>query len=337
MSWYKENGPGSDVVVSTRVRYARNVVGYRFPLKMTHQEARKLIDEVSSCFLSANSQFAEQFQVFRTGEVKKEVLLSLFEKHLISRDMIRQSLPGACILSSDERISVMLCEEDHIRLQVILAGNQLPEALKIAQSYERLLSERLSLSHSKTLGYLTACPTNVGCGLRISAMLHLPALTMTNRIEALLNFIGKLGLTIRGMYGEGTDAKGCLYQLSNQVTLGISEEDILKKVSSVLNQIIALETKTREALLHHSEAELKNRCMRAFGILKNSYALTSEETLNYLSDVRLGKALGLLDTSYASINTLLVEGSPACLIADQNVSAPADRDIRRAAMAKELL
>lgn len=337
MSWYKENGPGSDVVVSTRVRYARNVVGYRFPSKMTPEEAHKLIDEVSDCFLSANSQFAGQFQVIRTGEVKKEALLSLFEKHLISQDMIRQRLPGACILSSDERISVMLCEEDHIRLQVILAGNQLSEALKIAQGYERLVSERLSLAHSKTLGYLTACPTNVGSGLRISAMLHLPALTMAVRIEPLLNSVGKLGLTIRGMYGEGTDTKGCLYQLSNQVTLGISEEDILKKVSSVLDQIITLEMKMRQALLSRSEADLKNRCMRAFGILKNSYALTSEETLNYLSDVRLGKALGLLDTSYASIATLLVEGSPACLIADQNLIDPADRDVRRAAMAKELL
>lgn len=337
MSWYKENGPFSNVVVSTRVRYARNVAGYKFPSKMTDAEAKTLIDEVSDCFLSANSDFANTFSVIRTKDVRPEELLSLFEKHLISRDLVRQKLPGACILSKDERVSVMLCEEDHIRLQVILPGNGLAEALKIASGYEALLAERLTLSRSDSLGYLTACPTNVGSGLRISAMLHLPALTMTKRIGQVLNSVGKLGLTIRGMYGEGTDAKGCLYQLSNQVTLGISDEDILKKVSSVLDQIIALEEKMRTAILSRSEADLKNRCMRAYGILKNSYALTSDEALSYLSDVRLGKALGLVDTDFSAITRLIVEGSPACMIAEQNLTDPAARDIRRAQMAKELL
>ncbi|MDO5478012.1 MAG: ATP--guanido phosphotransferase, partial [Clostridia bacterium] len=216
-------------------------------------------------------------------------------------------------------------------------GYQTKEALKTASDYEKLLDGRFGFAKDENLGYLTACPTNLGSGLRISAMLHLPALTMTKRIGHMLNSVGKLGLTIRGMYGEGTEARGCLYQLSNQVTLGMTDEEILTKVNSVIDQIVSIETKLRDDILKANETEIKNRVMRAYGILKNSYSLTSEEAIGYLSDVRLGKAFGIIDTEYKNISTLLVKGSPACLISEEGLKEPDARDKRRAILFKELL
>ncbi len=337
MSWYKETGPNEDIILSTRVRFARNLPGYKFPSKMTEDEREKLIGEVSDAFFSSNSSFGENFYLIKTKDEAKNKLLTLFEKHLISRELIGNPLPSAVILSKNEDFSLMLLEEDHIRLQILLPGNQMKEALKIATDYEKLLDGRLNFSKDDNLGYLTACPTNLGTGLRISVMLHLPALTLTKRINRILNSVGKLGLTIRGMYGEGTEAKGDFYQLSNQVTLGMSEEDILKKVESVLSQIIEIENKLRNDLLKNAEAEIKNKCMRALGILKNSYTLTSEEVIGYLSDVRLGKALGILDTDYSALSSLLVLGSPSYLASEEGLTEPYARDIKRARLAKEIL
>ncbi len=337
MSWYKEKGPESEIVLSTRVRFARNLPGYKFPSKMTEEERSKLIGEVSDAFFGSNSTFSDNFRLLKTKEETKDRLLSLYEKHLISRELIRNPLPSAVIMGNDEKFSLMLLEEDHVRLQVILPGNQMKEALKMAKDYEKLLDGRLSFSRNESLGYLTACPTNLGTGLRISVMLHLPALTVTKKIGRILNSVGKLGLTIRGMHGEGTEAKGSFYQLSNQVTLGMNEEDILKKVDSVLVRIIEIEKNLREELLKNAESEIKNKCMRAYGILKNSYALTSEEAITFLSDVRLGKALGFLEADYTSLNTFMVLSSPYYLSSEENLKDPNLRDIRRASLAKEIL
>ena len=337
MSWYNENGVKSDVVVSTRCRFARNLSSYKFPSKMTSEEADKLINEISEAFLDSNSTFRDEFTLIKSKEVGRELLLSLFEKHLISQDIIKRMLPTAVIVNKSETVSMMLMEEDHLRLQVILPGYQTEEALKTAKNYETLLSGRLNFAKDESLGFLTSCPTNLGSGLRISAMLHLPALTATKRIGQLLNSVGKLGLTIRGMYGEGTEARGSLYQLSNQVTLGMTDEEILGKVNSVIDQIVSIETKLRSELMERNEAEIKNRCMRAYGILKNSYTLTSEEAINYLSDVRLGKAMGIIDTEYKNISTLLVKGSPACLVSDEGLKEPVERDKRRAEMHRTIL
>ena len=337
MSWYNENGPKSEVVVSTRCRFARNLSSYKFPSKMTSDEANRLIGEISDTFFNSNASFKDEFSLTKSNEVSREELLTLFEKHLISRDMVKNPLPSALLLNKDESVSIMLMEEDHIRLQVILPGYQTKEALKTASDFEKLLDGRFGFAKDENLGYLTACPTNLGSGLRISAMLHLPALTMTKRIGHMLNSVGKLGLTIRGMYGEGTEARGCLYQLSNQVTLGMADEEILTKVNSVIDQIVSIETKLREDILKANETEIKNRVMRAYGILKNSYSLTSEEAIGYLSDVRLGKAFGIIDTEYKNISTLLVKGSPACLISEEGLKEPDARDKRRAVLFKELL
>lgn len=337
MSWYNEIGQDNPVVVSTRCRYARNLSGYKFPSKMSENDAENLIGEISDCFITSNASFSKDFKVLNTKDLKSDELLSLFEKRLVSHEFVKQSLPGACILSKDENVSIMLCEEDHIRLQVILPGYRIKEALDKAKKFDTLLEGRLSYAKSDRLGYLTACPTNLGSGLRISTMLHLPALTLTKKINGILNSLGKLGLTIRGMYGEGTNAGGNLYQLSNQITLGISDEDISKKVTNVVDQICQIELNMRNVILKENESELKNRCMRAYGILTNSYALTSEETLKYLSDVRLGSSLGILTTPFQNISNLLVLGSPSCIIAEKNVTEPSKRDILRAEMAKKLL
>ncbi len=337
MSWYNAKGPMTDVVVSTRCRYARNLSSCKFPSRMTNEERNRLINEISDAFINSNASFKDEFSVINNKDISKEALLTLFEKHLISRDMIRNPLSSATIINKDETVSIMLMEEDHVRLQVILPGYQTKEALKIASDFEKLMDGRFGFAKDEKLGFLTACPTNLGSGLRISAMLHLPALTATKRISQLLNSVGKLGLTIRGMYGEGTEARGSLYQLSNQVTLGLTDEEILSKVNSVIDQIVTIETKLREDILKSNEIELKNRIMRAYGILKNSYSLTSEEAIGYLSDLRLGKAMGLIDTDYEKISEFLVKSSPAYLISESNLQDPAKRDIRRATLAKEIL
>lgn len=337
MSWYNEKGIKNEVVVSTRCRFARNLSSYKFPSKMTNEERDRLIAEISDAFINSNQTFRDEFSVIKSKDVSKEALLTLFEKHLISRDMVKNPLSSAAIINKNETVSIMLMEEDHVRLQVILPGYQTAEALKIASDYEKLLDGRLDFAKDERLGYLTACPTNLGSGLRISAMLHLPALTSTKRMSQLLNSVGKLGITIRGMYGEGTEARGCLYQLSNQVTLGLTNEEILSKVNSVIDQIVTIETKLREDILKTNEAELKNRAMRSYGILKNSYTLTSEEAIGFLSDVRLGKALGLIDTDYEKISEFLVKSSPAYLISESNLTDPTERDKKRATLAKEIL
>lgn len=337
MSWYNENGPESDVAVSTRCRFARSISPYKFPSKLTQDEAEHLSDSIAEGFFACPGINPGDFNYLKTKNLKKDELLTLFEKHLISLDMVKQTLPGGIILSKNEEISVMLCEEDHIRLQAILPGFQPEKAYSAAKEYESLMSGRFKFTKSEKIGYLNSCPTNVGCGMKISAILHLPALTAAKKIGQVSNSLGKLGLTMRGMYKEGAGAGSCLYQISNQVTLGISEEDITRKVGSIIEHTTEAEIKMREALINKKETEIKNRCMRSYGILKNSYSLSFDELLVCLSDVRLGAALGIVDTEYKNISSLLVASAPACLISAEGITNPLNRDIRRAELAREML
>lgn len=336
MSWYNVSGPESGVVVSTRCRFARNHDGYKFPSKMSDGDKESLISEISEQFF-ADSENAEGFCLIKTGELKSSELLTLFEKHLISLDLVKNPKNGALLLRNDEEVSIMLCEEDHIRLQTILPGFQPDEALKLAEKYETCLSGKIPFAQNKQFGFLSSCPTNVGTGMRISAMLHLPALTMTKRIGETLNSLGKLGLTMRGMYGEGTGAGGALYQISNQVSLGIECGELARKVGTIIRRTADTEMKMRGEILKRNTAEIKNRCMRSLAITKNSYSLSFSELLSLLSDVRMGSSLGILNVPYANISNLLVNAAPACIISSEGITDAGKRDIRRAEMAKELL
>lgn len=333
MSWYNTQGPESDVVVSTRCRFARNHKAYKFPSKLSPEEAERVISEISDGFLKTEHDFRN----IKTGELKSSELLTLFEKHLISLDLVKNPNPGALLLRDDEEVSVMLCEEDHIRLQAILPGFQPDEAFAVAEKYERILSSFIPFAESEQFGFLSACPANAGTGMRISAMLHLPALTMTKKIGETLNSLGKLGLTMRGMYGEGTGAGCSLYQISNQVALGISCPEILRRASGIIRRTADAEMKMREAILKKTPAEVKNRCLRSLAILKNSYSLSFTELLSLLSDVRMGSSLGILSVPYNKISNLLVSGAPACIISSAGITDAAERDVYRAEMAKHYL
>lgn len=337
MSWYNKNGPESEAVVSTRCRFARSLAPYKFPSKMTDSEAERLSDSVAETLFSSLGEDSCNFTYIKTRDLKKDELLTLFEKHLISLDLVKQTLPGGIILSKNEEISIMLCEEDHIRIQAIFPGYQPENAYLAAKKFEKLLGNRFEFAKDEHIGYLNSCPTNVGCGMRISAMMHLPALTATKKIGQVSNSLGKLGLTMRGMYGEGTGAGCAMYQISNQVTLGLSEEDIKRKTSGIIKHTADTEIKMREAIINKKETEIKNRCMRSYGILKNSYSLSFDELLAYLSDVRLGAALGIVKTEYKKISSLLVASAPACLISSEGLKDSLSRNIRRAEMAKEML
>ena len=333
MSWYNVSGPESDVVVSTRCRFARNCKDHKFPSKMSLEESEKLISEISDGFLKTESDF----RLIKTRELKSSELLTLFEKHLISLDLVKNPERGALLLRDDEEVSIMLCEEDHIRLQAILPGFQPEEAYALAEKYEKILSMIIPFAENEQFGFLSACPANAGPGMRISAMLHLPALAMTKKIGETLNSLGKLGLTMRGMYGEGTGAGCALYQISNQVALGISCQEILRRVSGIIRRTADAEMKTREAILKNNTAEISNRCLRSLAILKNSYSLSFTELLAFLSDVRMGASLGIVGVPYEKISNLLVSGAPACIISSAGITDAAKRDVYRAEMAKKLL
>lgn len=336
MSWYNLPGPESDVVVSTRCRFARNHRDYKFPSKMSPEDKERLISEISERFFEDGAN-KESFCLIKTGELKSSELLTLFEKHLISLDLVKAPKNSALLLRSDEEVSIMLCEEDHIRLQAILPGFQPNEALALAEKYEKFLSGKIPFAENEKFGFLSSCPTNVGTGMRVSAMLHLPALTMTKRIGETLNSLGKLGLSMRGMYGEGTGAGGALYQISNQVSLGIGCEELARRVGTVIRRTADAEMKMREAILQKNTSEIKNRCMRSLAMLKNSYSLSFAELLSFLSDVRMGSSLGIADVPYNNISNLLVSAAPACIISSEGITDTEKRDIRRAEMAKELL
>ncbi len=310
--WLSGSGPESDIVMSTRIRLARNVSEYPFLTRIEERQKAEL-----ERFLR------DKLQKVRLGiEVLYKNLndttaldrICLVERHLISRDHASGEGGRGVALGENETLSVMVNEEDHLRVQVLRSGFQPDAAWQHISRVDRTLEGELNFSFSPQFGYLTACPTNVGTGMRVSVMLHLPALVMTKQIEKVFHAVTKINLAVRGFYGEGTQASGDFYQISNQVTLGRSEEDVLKIMSDHVPQIVAYERNTREKLISENRAGLEDRVWRAFGLLERSRLITSEETMDYLSAVRMGVNLGLIDKiPIQAVNELFILTQPAHL------------------------
>ncbi|MFZ5596315.1 MAG: protein arginine kinase [Bacillota bacterium] len=336
--WMDACGPESDVVVSSRVRIARNLANLPFTHLLSDDGAREIINSVGNALKSNN--LAERFgglELTGMSELTPVERQILVEKHLISPDLLENHQKKAVVLSEDEKISIMVNEEDHLRLQCLMPGLQLKEAWDLIDRLDNGLEETLEYAYDEKLGYLTACPTNVGTGLRASVMLHLPALVMINRIRDVLGTVSKLGFTVRGLYGEGTEASGNLFQISNQVTLGQTEEDIINSLISVSGQIIASERAAREALLRERREHIEDRVGRAYGLLSNARILSSEEAVRLLSDLRMGISLELISSIPANLITeLMVEIRPAFLVkkAGKELS-PFVRDVTRADLIRE--
>lgn len=320
----------NQVVISTRVRLARNLKDYPFPCKLGLQGREKIIDSVKKAITESNSSIATDFSFIKMGELTPTQSVSLVEKRLVSPEFISNTDGRAMLLSKNENVSIMINEEDHIRVQVITKGLNLEDAYDMADKLDTLLDENLEFAFDEKLGYLTQCPTNLGTGMRASVMLHLPALEKSKAINRIAGNLSKLGLTIRGAHGEGTEPKGALYQLSNQVTLGISEKSAIENLKNITIQLIAQETQTRERICNN--IEIQDTISRSLGILKSALIISHEEALKLLSNVRLGIVSGqITDISTETIDKLMVEVEPATLTVNANKSlSPHDRDIERA-------
>lgn len=327
----------SNVVVSTRVRLARNLKDYPFPCKLTEQDSAKVIASVKDAVKKSNSPIADDFGFIKLSELDPLRGVSLVEKRVISPEFISESRGRALLLNSDESMSIMINEEDHIRLQVIKKGLALEEAYDIADKLDTLLDENLTFAFDERLGYLTQCPTNLGTGMRASVMLHLPALEKSRAIGRIAGSLSKLGLTMRGAHGEGTEPKGALYQLSNQVTLGISEKAAIENLKNITEQLVTQEEQARERLC--SDLGIRDSIARSLGILRSALMISHDEALKLLSNVRLGIASGqVTDVTAAAVDELMTAVEPATLSVNLGKNlTPRQRDEARAALIREKL
>ncbi|MBB5175015.1 protein arginine kinase [Texcoconibacillus texcoconensis] len=338
--WMKNEGPDSDIVLSSRIRLARNLEEHTFPVVTSNEDAEKLLNDVKKQInpTTSHRRFGD-LSCLEMKSMDKNEKQVLVEKHLISPALAEKSPYGASILSEDESLSIMVNEEDHLRIQCLLSGFRLDEGLELANEIDDWLEERFTYAFDEQHGYMTSCPTNVGTGLRASVMMHLPALVVTQQMNRILPAIHQLGLAVRGIYGEGSEALGHLFQVSNQMTLGKSEEDIIGDLSSVVKQLVQQERAARESLLESSNNHIEDRVFRSYGTLAYSRRMESKEASQRLSDVRLGIDLGMIKNVSASIlNELMVLTQPAFLqqYAGEALS-PDERDQRRAALIRERL
>jgi protein arginine kinase len=337
-NWLKSQGNNCDIVLSSRIRFARNLKDTPFPDKLNEDKGKEVVRIVEEAFY--NSSYTEKSYKTKYLWLNDEITnRSYFEKHLISQKLLQNNNKSAFIVDKEDVVSIMINEEDHIRLQAITGGFNLEETYDLADKLDNLLEEKLDYAFDEKLGYLTACPTNIGTGLRASVMLHLPALSMNNEMSKILNVVTQVGMTIRGLFGEGSKAEGDLYQISNQVTLGLSEEEIMNNLKAVVNQIINKERWSREILMRKHKCELEDKFYRSLGILKSAVLLESKECLNLISNVRMGVEMGIIkDVSTDVLNSLLVETQPATLqlIANGSLSEK-ERDLNRAKLVRQKL
>ncbi|MDN5327309.1 MAG: protein arginine kinase [Moorella sp. (in: firmicutes)] len=338
--WMEGSGPQADIVISSRIRLARNLKGLPFPNLMNSDQQARVVSQVSGAI-----QAPMVFQA--VGELKLQPLRALapeerqilVEKHLISPDLAAAGGEKAVVLRDDEAVSIMVNEEDHLRLQCLLPAMMLHEAWRLADAADDALENELDFAFDQERGYLTACPTNVGTGLRASTMLHLPALVLTRQAGPVLSALTKVGVAVRGLYGEGTEAQGNIFQVSNQITLGRSEEEIINNLSAVTVRLADQEREARELLRKQSRWQLEDRVGRAYGVLTNARILSSQEALQLLSDVRLGAEMKIIrGLDQRLLNQLMVRIQPAFLqFSAGKEMTPQERDVYRAAMVRELL
>lgn len=336
-AWLKNEGPEVDIVVSSRMRLARNLEAYPFPSRFTPEQRREIAEYLREvlCNFDEGPRLT-WFALDELSDVDRQVLL---ERHLISKEHAEGEGVRGVAVSDDESIAIMVNEEDHLRMQVFHSGLRLAEAWQIINRLDDAVSQRVQYAFSPEFGYLSACPTNVGTGLRASVMLHLPALGLTGQVEAFFRSVNRINLAVRGLYGEGTEATGNLFQVSNQVSLGKSEEEIIENLSSAVPQIVLYERKAREHIMERRREQVEDRIWRALAMLQSARVMTSGETLELLSHVRLGINLGLLpDVDIGVINQLFVQTLPGHLQKlNGKVLGPDDRDVFRARFIRDAL
>jgi protein arginine kinase len=331
--WMTGGGRESDIVLSSRVRLARNLEGIPFPNRAGSEALESVIQEIGTTVPELSAQAGKQYMFVQMKNLTPLERYVLVEKHIISPNHAQYADSRALIVQEDAAVSIMINEEDHLRIQCMAAGLQLAEAFQSADKIDDVMELRHNFGFSEQMGYLTACPTNLGTGLRASVMLHLPALGITRQINRIVNAATQLGLAVRGLYGEGSEAAGNVFQISNQLTLGHTEQEIIENLYSVVTQVVEHERSARCILMSETENTLTDKVWRSYGILRYARSISGQEALAMLSEVRLGIDLGIIDTADASLfNELLVMTRPNFLqkMAGSNLLDAAARDRLRA-------
>jgi protein arginine kinase len=335
--WLRGEGPHHQIVISSRVRLARNLRNRAFPGWAKKAERTAILEMIKPRveeLAEMQDSFSELLQDL--SALEKQVLV---ERHLISREHAAKSVGSAIVMNRRQTLSIMINEEDHLRMQSIRSGLQLKQAFKLVDKIDTALESKLEFAYEQKLGYLTACPTNVGTGMRASAMLHLPGLVLSELINQVIQAVSKIGLAVRGLYGEGTEAMGNLFQISNQTTLGEKEEEIISRLSKVIETIIEKEHDARQVLIQKKPNTLWDQIGRAYGVLTYAHAMTSKEALNLLSIIKLGVDLGAFpEDRRLPIDELFIDTQPAHLqkSSQQKLNAE-ERDHRRAQIIRDRL
>lgn len=328
--WYTKFGNMGDVVLSSRVRLARNIEKIPYGSKMTEENRSQVIEMCKSAL--------PDMKFIDLSNMSQLERLALSECHLISPEIAASSDKCGILTNEPCNLCIMLCEEDHIRIQAMCEGLDLERCLNEAYKIDDKLDSTLPIAFDAKFGYLTCCPTNTGTGLRASVMVHLPALTESGNIDALVRSLTKHGITVRGIYGEGSAALGNIYQISNQVTMGISEEETIEKLNQVINEIIQKEREVGQQLYAANRYRLEDRIMRGKGILENSRIMTSKEAMNLLSDVRWGINLGIIqDINLETLADAMYKTLPANIAKTYNLTNADERDLKRSEVLRKTI
>lgn len=334
MNWYLENGKDSDVILSSRIRFARNMKEFPFKIRMTKEDREKMLEKIK--FVTPSIGYGLKFMYLK--DMDDITKMALVEKHIISPEMALAKEEEAILINDEENICVMLNEEDHMRIQVFASGLELKNTLNLAIELDEKLNELLGFSYKEEYGFLTACPTNVGTGLRASVMVHLPALKITGNLSKVLHIVNNFGMTIRGLYGEDSQSKGDIYQISNIQTLGINEEEIVSNLENITKKVMEQERLARKYLAKNG-IDLEDKVYRSYGILTNARKLDSDECGNLLSNVKLGTDLGILaELNDSKVKKMMLYTKPANLQKYLGkVLDASQRDKNRAEIIKQIL
>lgn len=339
--WMQGGGPSSDVIVSTRVRLARNLQDVPFPPEMSRDDAQGVLVQARgmSDYLKQHSNCRLAFDFWPLSELDETDLWVLVEKHLISPQLVKTAALSGLILRSDDAVSIMVNEEDHFRIQCLFPGLNLTQGRELAQQIDRILGRKIDCAFDEQLGFLTTCPTNLGTGMRASVMAHLPGLVMLDRLEDVLSGLSEIGATVRGLYGEGTDSQGNLFQISNRITLGQSEAEICANLQAVISEIVSKERSAREEAYGRRRDELEDKVYRAYGILTNARMLETEEAMRLLSALKLGRDLNIVThVSPDLFSEMMIRMRPALIQSGAGSSLDSrQRDIRRASLIRNAL
>ena len=339
--WYEENSMDNDVIISGRVRLARNLYNFPFSRKITKELSWQMIETVKDAFFSQNQSAADFYDFINVDALDGTSKTALVEDHVLSPVLLKSQLPSAVILSADEAGSIMINEEDHLRIQTLAPGKSISEVYKKANEIDDLLNEKLVYAYSNKYGYLTSCPTNLGTGLSASYILQLPFLESNDMIKPLSEEMNKFGFTIRGSFDETTQALGSIYQISNQKTLGQSEEEIIAALENITDQVAHQEKLIRQQSIRQNYLPYQDGIYKAYGILKYARKVSAKEAMDYLSNIRIGLAEHMIqfkDNDSFDVYALMMKIQPANLLKTSDKKlGPAERDSFRARLIRQTL